>query len=112
VRHGLEALSGMAEAGGVQVFAFEPATVSSVHAAWQAASDAVVFDAGKGGWHVDPILRFYDEDAAKLDWLADYLRDPGTTSLVHDLLDPPEEADEEEVFQKNIVLGLDLGGGY
>ncbi len=68
----------------------------------------LIFDAGQDGSRADPILRFYAEDEAALDWLEDYLRDPDTTVMVHDLLDPEEPEEEpEEIFQKNIVLGTD-----
>ncbi len=72
------------------------------------AESILIFDAGQDGCRADPIRRFYAEDEAALDWLEDYLRDPDTTVMVRDLLEPEDAEDEpEEVFQKNIVLGTD-----
>jgi hypothetical protein len=75
----------------------------------RAGTDGIlIFDAGQNGSRADLILRFYAEDEAALDWLEDYLRDPDTTVMVHDLLEPEDDAEAfEEVFQKNIVLGTD-----
>lgn len=68
----------------------------------------LIFNAGQGGRAIDLLKQFCDEEIAGLDWLEDYLRDPDTTHLVHDLLTPQEEDEEEEEFMlKNMVLSVE-----
>jgi hypothetical protein len=72
------------------------------------AESILIFNASQSGRGVDLVKQFYAEEITGLDWLEDYLRDPATTHLVHDLLTPQEEEEEQEEFMlKSMVLSVE-----
>jgi hypothetical protein len=75
---------------------------------------AFIFDAGQSWGAVNPLQRFYAEDAAALDWLDDYMMD----SQLRTILRREEEfiirADEdlEDTYLKDALTNIDADAGW
>ncbi|HTZ71341.1 MAG TPA: hypothetical protein VMB71_11875 [Acetobacteraceae bacterium] len=72
----------------------------------------LIFDAAAADRQLDLIARFYAEDVGKLDWLEDYVFDARAIGLLRELIDPIEDDEEEEVWARDLAIGIETDPGW
>jgi hypothetical protein len=75
------------------------------------AAGVMIFDVGHGMLDRDPVARFFREDAGGLEWLRDFLCDPGMDRTVELLSAPEEDIEREPVEEAYSRADLCQAGG-
>ena len=66
------------------------------------AAGVMIFDVGRSILAVDPLARFFVEDADALEWLRDFLCDTRVVDTIHqaESLEDEEELEIEEIYSR------------